>query len=247
MKRYFARIPEQLVRIVVVFAVLIAAGLGVRALLVPAELKDTALQQEAAVGREAGRPVRYGGEQLCSQCHEGVAKAKEQGQHRQLSCESCHGPSQGHADNQEEKPFIPQKRQACTLCHAYDQSRPTGFPQINPLTHNPRKSCLACHRGHNPAPPRTPRSCAACHGLIEQTKANSPHFALACTVCHRTPERHKASPRAFRPEKPTSREFCGRCHTAGRTKPGVPGVDMAAHGEKYVCWQCHHPHMIGGI
>jgi len=27
----------------------------------------------------------------------------------------------------------------------------------------------------------------------------------------------------------------------------VPTVDMATHGEKYVCWQCHYPHMLGGI
>lgn len=247
MKGIFAKIPEQLVRIVVVFAFLLAAGVGIRVLIVPAEMKDAKLQQEAAAGREAGRPVKYGGEQLCSQCHEKEARAKGQGHHRQLSCESCHGPSQAHADNPETKPFTPAKRESCTVCHAYDQSRPTGFPQINPLTHNPRKACLACHRGHNPAPPRPPSSCAACHGLIEQTKANSPHAALSCTVCHKTPERHRVSPRAFQPDKPSTREFCGRCHTLGRTNKGVPGVDMATHGEKYVCWQCHYPHTIGGI
>jgi hypothetical protein len=28
---------------------------------------------------------------------------------------------------------------------------------------------------------------------------------------------------------------------------GVPTIDMDTHGEKYVCWQCHYPHMLGGI
>ena len=22
----------------------------------------------------------------------------------------------------------------------------------------------------------------------------------------------------------------------------IPRVDMATHGERYVCWQCHYPH-----
>jgi ribosomal protein S27AE len=23
----------------------------------------------------------------------------------------------------------------------------------------------------------------------------------------------------------------------------VPKVDFASHGEKYLCWQCHYPHL----
>jgi ribosomal protein S27AE len=50
-----------------------------------------------------------------------------------------------------------------------------------------------------------------------------------------------------RPTKPDNREFCGKCHAEGSDNKGVPTVDMATHGEKYVCWQCHYPHMLGGI
>ena len=42
-------------------------------------------------------------------------------------------------------------------------------------------------------------------------------------------------------------EFCGKCHSKGTHKKGIPAIDMDTHGEKYVCWQCHYPHMLGGI
>jgi ribosomal protein S27AE len=46
-----------------------------------------------------------------------------------------------------------------------------------------------------------------------------------------------------RPSKPTTRESCGECHDNAANSPkDVPRVDIATHGERYVCWQCHYPH-----
>jgi hypothetical protein len=246
--KFLHKLPEQAVRVIIVFVVLAAGMFVVRQFIIPPEMKETALIQSATMEREANKEIRYAGAEICGQCHENERDSKKSGYHRDLSCESCHGAAQKHVDNPTEvKPSSPKKRDYCSYCHTYNSSRPTGFPQINPDTHNPRKPCITCHNPHNPKPPKTPRSCAACHAQIERTKATSYHALLECTVCHNAPEQHKTSPRAVTPTKPDKREFCGKCHAQGSGAKGVPTVDMATHGEKYVCWQCHYPHMLGGI
>jgi ribosomal protein S27AE len=129
------------------------------------------------------------------------------------------------------------------LCHGYNPSRPTGFPQIDPVTHNPLKPCISCHNPHAPEPPHTPEECGACHGQIARTKAVSHHADLPCTRCHETNQQHKIAPLTSRPTKPVARAFCGQCHAPdAKSDKDIPRVDMASHGERYVCWQCHYPH-----
>ena len=270
MRDFFKKLPEQAVRVVVVFLVLVTGVLAVRQFIIPPEMKEPALQKSSSMEREVAREIKYAGAQVCDQCHEKEPQLKKIGYHRDLACESCHGAAQKHVENSTDvKPTSPKKRDYCSYCHRYNSSRPTGFPQINPDTHNPRKPCITCHNPHNPKPPTTPRSCSACHAQIERAKAASYHALIGCEACHTAPEQHKISPRTVIPTKPDKREFCGKCHDKearskdkdkGKAKEkgkdkgkdkgvpaGVPAVDMATHGEKYVCWQCHYPHTLGGI
>ncbi|MCK9364320.1 MAG: cytochrome c3 family protein [Syntrophales bacterium] len=245
---FFKKLPEQAVRVIVVFLVLAVVLLVIRQFIIPPEIKDPAVQKLSSTQREAAKGIKYAGAEVCAQCHDKEPEIKKIGYHRDLSCESCHGASQKHVDNPTEvKPTSPKKRDYCVYCHQYNASRPTGFPQINPDTHNPRKPCISCHNPHNPKPPTTPHSCNACHAQIERAKAASYHALIECTVCHSTPDKHKTSPRTVLPTKPDKREFCGQCHDKASPRKGVPTVDMNAHGEKYVCWQCHYPHTLGGI
>jgi ribosomal protein S27AE len=40
-----------------------------------------------------------------------------------------------------------------------------------------------------------------------------------------------------------NRDACGKCHAEGaKSAQEIPRVNMATHGEKYLCWQCHYPH-----
>ncbi len=140
----------------------------------------------------------------------------------------------------------PRLRDYCVLCHAYDPSRPTGFPQINPASHNPLKPCIECHNPHQPVPPETPRECGACHGEIEKTKAVSAHATLSCTICHDADDKHKNDPHKVRPSKPETREFCGKCHAKGSDNKAAPKISLEEHHGKYTCWECHYPHMPEG-
>lgn len=242
MKKLTERIPESLIRVLVVFAVFIGVVVLVRSL-IPASMKNSAEHRALTVDRESSRPVRHAGSDVCGQCHEEYGLKKE-GYHRTLSCETCHYAAADHADNPGDvKPRILRQREFCSGCHTYNVSRPTGFPQINPAVHNPLKSCITCHNPHSPKPPEDPKECSACHAQIARTKAISPHVQLACTDCHEAPKDHKLNPRAHPVEIPSARSFCGKCHATGSKEVGPPKIDMDTHGEKYLCWQCHYPHM----
>jgi cytochrome c553 len=243
MKSPLRKVSDALIRLGAVVILLIVGMVIVLSLLPPA-LTRRDLQRAAAVQTVSSRSVKYAGASACAGCHEAQYAEKKEGYHRNVSCETCHGPANEHSENPIEfKPPAPRDRQFCPTCHAYNASRPLGFPQINPVTHNPRQPCITCHRPHDPKPPTIPGECAACHAGIERTKVVSPHALLDCTTCHVTPDEHKITPRTARPSKPAAREFCGQCHGKDSAVEGPPKIELATHGEKYLCWQCHYPHM----
>lgn len=237
-------LPPQVPRLATVFALAIVALVGARSFLVPASFGKFGHYRAAAADSIAARPIHFAGRQECEECHDDIAARRIRGNHRGVSCEVCHGPQEAHVlDPANVTPPAPRDRAFCPRCHAYSQSRPTGFPQIDPAAHNPLKPCIACHDPHAPVPPIVPESCSACHGQIARVKALSHHVNLPCVTCHDVPQGHKTSPHAVRPTKPTERSFCGRCHDkAARSSAGAPRIDMATHNPRYLCWQCHYPH-----
>ncbi|MFI5252625.1 MAG: hypothetical protein ACHQQQ_09380 [Bacteroidota bacterium] len=236
------KIPDSLKRLIVVFVLLIGGALAVRYFLPPA-LKDHSLHIKSTVEREMAKPIRYAGSEICAGCHDEY-NVKKGGYHKNLSCETCHGTAKDHAENPTDiKPFAPRLREFCVRCHMFNPSRPTGFPQINPVAHNPLKPCITCHNPHDPKPPSVPQECEACHAEIARTKAVSAHVQLECTTCHEVPNDHKITPRIFKASIPSERDFCGKCHSNSANVKTIPQIDLASHGEKYLCWQCHYPHM----
>lgn len=240
--------PQQLTRLLVVFAILIAGLLLARHFLVPPTFGKLGHYRAAAIDSVAARPVHYAGQQVCVDCHDDIVALKEQSRHSSVACEVCHGPAAAHADDPDSGvPPAPRDRSKCPLCHGYNPARPTGFPQIDPLTHNPTQPCITCHNPHQPVTPHIPEECSACHGEVARTKAVSPHALLPCVRCHQTPEEHKVNPWLARPGKPRTRALCGECHARGAEAPkeilqAIPRIKMESHGNGYVCWQCHYPH-----
>ncbi|MBI4539569.1 MAG: hypothetical protein HY704_08705 [Gemmatimonadetes bacterium] len=236
--------PQQVPRLIAVFALIGAGVVVARTYLVPETFGEVGHYRAAAVDSIVRHEKKFAGHQECALCHTEVAERRLQGNHRGVRCEVCHGPAAVHvAAPLDVKPAAPRERGLCPLCHAYNPTRPTGFPQIDPVAHNPLTPCISCHDPHHPEPPVTPEACSACHGTIARQKAVSPHATLGCTTCHESPEAHKTSPRTNRPGKPAERTFCGACHAEDAPGPShIPRVDVATHGLPYVCWQCHYPH-----
>jgi len=238
------RFPPQVSRLVAVFVVLGALFVGARTVLRPATFGDLGNYRAVAISAVTSREPRYAGHEACEPCHEPVVTKKAGSYHRGLACEVCHGAQAAHVVSPiENTPPAPRDRAFCPLCHAYNPSRPTGFPQIDASTHNPGRACITCHDPHDPTPPHPPESCSACHGEIWRTKAVSYHAQLPCTQCHEVDSRHVTSPRQFLPTRPQTREFCGQCHSQTATSPReIPRIDLATHNPRYMCWQCHYPH-----
>ncbi len=237
-------LPEQVKRLAVVLAVIIVVFAPVKRLLVPADFGRLGHYRASALDDAAAVPLVYAGRALCNDCHDDVVDTKAQGYHEDLACEICHGAALVHANDPDSGvPPAPRDRGYCPICHEYLQSRPTGFPQIVSVSHNPLKPCITCHDPHDPVPPETPKECNACHASIARSKESSPHVYLECTDCHDAPEEHRVSPRQYLPGKPSAREFCGGCHdTNADSSAEIPRVDLETHGQPYVCWQCHYPH-----
>jgi hypothetical protein len=245
------KLPEQVVRLGAVIVALLVIVLALRFVLLPASFFSARPHQAAKVEREMAKPRHYAGAAGCTECHAEQVKAQYASFHRNIGCENCHGPSAQHAAGDKSAAAAPRRqkdREFCLACHAYNTSRPNGFPQVDPQEHNARKQCVRCHDPHDPAPPETPKDCGGCHGRIERTKALSAHALLPCSECHKADEQHMLRPRSALPTKPDSRESCGRCHVAGATGPAISKatVDLAAHGGKYLCWQCHYAHLPEG-
>lgn len=237
------KIPEQLLRLGAVLAGILAVILLLRFVILPPDMFSAAPHQEAKRLREMDRQVSYAGMPACRDCHTDIYELKYGGHHRNIACENCHGPAADHAaEPKGVKPPLPQEREACYACHAFDPSRPEGFPQIEPAEHNPRKKCIRCHDPHDPVPPFPPEDCSGCHGRLAKTKALSSHALLECTACHQVEEQHFVDPRTALPTKPLQREFCGQCHGSDATESAAPKVDFAEHGSAYKCWDCHYPH-----
>jgi hypothetical protein len=240
------RIPDQGKRLVVLLAIVVVVFIPVRSSLIPDDFGKIGHYRASALQEAAALDIQYAGHQLCNDCHDDIVETKATGHHLNVNCEVCHGPSYAHAeadDPDEMLPIAPRGRDHCPMCHGYLASRPTGFPQIVTDSHHPLKACISCHDPHEPAPDTPPTECEACHATIARTKALSHHIYIECTHCHSATEEHKLAPRQHRPTKPRSREFCGECHAEDTDVKDVTTVDMETHGEGYVCWQCHYPHL----
>lgn len=236
--------PQQAVRLAAIFALIVVAFVAARTLLVPETFGVEGPYRAAAVDAVVAREIKYAGHEVCATCHRGIDERRLASNHRGVVCEVCHGPAADHVKAPlDTKPPAPRERGFCPLCHGYDPSRPTGFPQINPVAHNPLTPCMSCHDPHTPEPPTVPEECGACHGQIARQKSVSHHAPLPCVTCHAADDTHKTSPRSVRPTKPADRSFCGTCHGEGAPTPlTIPKVDLSTHGEDYLCWQCHYPH-----
>ena len=238
------KIPQQIISLSILFAVFISALFVARGFLVPKSFGKYGHYRADAADEVAAQPIQYAGYHACTECHSDIDEIKRLSNHKGLSCEVCHGAAAKHIEAPDEFiPTAPRERGYCPVCHGYNPSRPTGFPQILATQHNPGKPCMSCHDPHSPVTPRTPEDCSACHREIASEKSVSPHVTLACVRCHAVPQEHLMNPRLALPEKPASREFCGQCHAENADSPKeIPRIDLASHGDRYLCWDCHYPH-----
>lgn len=239
-----SKIPQQVISLAILFSTLIAVFFIARALFVPESFGDLGHYRADAVGEIKAQEIHYAGYEICMDCHDDIFELKAESNHSGLACEVCHGPAAQHVDAPDEFiPSAPRERGFCPLCHGFNPSRPTGFPQIITEYHNPGSACMTCHDPHSPALPHEDGECSACHREITSQKMVSHHTSVDCEKCHIVSQEHAANPRFGTAEIPTRKETCGQCHARdAKSSKLIPRVDIDTHGERYLCWDCHYPH-----
>ena len=128
-----------LARLVILLVIGAAAFVAVRAAMIPSTWNAERSFREGALSELASRPVKYAGNQSCVDCHEdedGIHETAfeelEDGSHKGISCESCHGPLVDHVRDGEKfaDAQIDYSRLACLTCHEHLISTPPLFPMF---------------------------------------------------------------------------------------------------------------------
>jgi hypothetical protein len=85
-------------------------------------------------------------------------------------------------------------------------------------------------------------ACKTCH---EDKSKRTPHFlsGVGCETCHGASQAHVDDFDKFKPLKPTSRDFCTRCHGAITGRPATfPQINSKTHNPAQRCIECHTIH-----
>jgi len=115
----------------------------------------------------AGQTVVHQGKGVCGECHDEILATHGKDTHFRVECEVCHGAGQAHVrlwrdgdeTISEELAAMPKEYtlEGCLFCHRRMTSRPTDFPQVDPVGHyrflgvtDPGTPCVECHSPHEP-------------------------------------------------------------------------------------------------
>jgi hypothetical protein len=145
-------LPPQILRLVLLTVGIVGVYLTARYFLTPASFGQYGWFRGNALGDVASSGKVYGGMKACDECHSDHLAKLQKDSHRGLSCETCHGPCQAHADDPDNGKKTPDKKNttACMRCHEANPSRPKWHKQITLKNHYVGQPCTSCHVPHQP-------------------------------------------------------------------------------------------------
>jgi hypothetical protein len=145
------KMPPQILRLVLLTVGVIGSYGVARLLLVPASFGAYGWYRGAALEELAATKPVFSGKKACDECHAEVVEQLAKGEHKVISCESCHGPSRPHAGNPDvEPPRTKFTDSDCMHCHQFSPSRPAWLKQIEINEHFRGDQCVGCHLPHQP-------------------------------------------------------------------------------------------------
>jgi hypothetical protein len=143
--------PPQVLRLCLLAAGIVLSYLAARYVLTPKSFGEYGWYRGAALTELSAPPVVYAGKAACdAACHGDEVKKLAKFEHKQLSCEACHGAGQAHVDN----PDVGMEKlhySHCIRCHEANPSRPKKHKQIVSKDHYPGSKCTECHVPHAPS------------------------------------------------------------------------------------------------
>lgn len=143
------KLPPQIARVLVLTVLIVVSFLIARALLTPASFGQFGWYRADALAELRVKTPVYAGQKACDECHSEVTGLVAKHEHKTVSCESCHGVGQAHADNPDVK-FVKLSDHNCLRCHEANPARPKWLKQIKPQEHYKGERCAECHVPHQP-------------------------------------------------------------------------------------------------
>lgn len=142
---------EHLLRLAALFAAGVLVFGVARAELVPATFGTLGHFRAKAIDDIAAKRIEYAGQRACADCHVDVVELRAKARHRNIACESCHGPLARHAEDPAAvTPKLPVATPLCTHCHAANTGKPKRYPTVDIKDHAGTESCVTCHKPHDP-------------------------------------------------------------------------------------------------
>lgn len=200
----------------------------------------------------------YAGSDSCTICHGDLAKNFTSNPHsrlalmhggKEITCESCHGPSQAHIDSggvasktfQFSKATPKQVEEKCLSCHVGEH------PNFERTAHGDAGvSCISCHSMHKFEPQtvllkmKQPNLCYQCHTDIKSSFSQPfhhkvPEGLMQCSDCH---DPHGTFRDKLLKSSADQNAVCVKCHaeTAGPFVYEHPPLKLEG------CTSCHFPH-----
>ena len=143
--------PVQVKRLLVVFAVFIGLMISLKVLFTPESWRQYGAYRGYALVEIADKEAKFVQMETCAMCHDSIAELKNQGVHKSLQCELCHGPGYKHIDDENVEMKIPEDNQFCMRCHTKNAASPQNIiKQIDANEHSEGEECITCHNPHQP-------------------------------------------------------------------------------------------------
>jgi hypothetical protein len=149
MKRSFKDV-EHLIRLAAIFFAAVLVFAVARAELVPKDFGRYGHYRASAVDAAAAKPLSYAGRARCVECHEEDVVAKAAAGHKNIGCETCHGPLLKHADDPAVEVAKAEGPAQCLRCHLANTGKPAHQPTVVVKEHTDEPTCVSCHKAHDP-------------------------------------------------------------------------------------------------
>jgi ribosomal protein L37AE/L43A len=124
--------------------VIVTLYLTARYFLTPQSFGMYGWYRAVALEEIAARPTTYAGQKACDECHSEVVQRLAKYEHKTVSCESCHGTGQAHAENPDVS-VAKLTYSHCVRCHEADPARPKWLKQVKSKEHYTGQRCTECH------------------------------------------------------------------------------------------------------
>ncbi len=160
--RHVFKMPPQIVRLLLLVVGIVLIYSVARAFLTPPSFRQYGFYRGDALELLASRDPVFAGRKACEECHSDEVQKLAKFEHKNLSCEGCHGPGEAHGKNPDVK-IAKSNYGACLRCHEANPSRPKWHKQIVSRSHYTETKaetkpgaksgslCTECHVPHAPS------------------------------------------------------------------------------------------------